>query len=174
MSTLLTAHDRRYPSWNEQDLYKLLYQGAMGNEHAISDVEAVRRWLASELNSMGQGPAEPLIDPISADGAVLRVHLRPMAAAGLEAAGLLDAFLTSPSVFKGSRQGLVESMEAALALAETGQLSIPVDNLRSFFAKMRKEGLPAVHHSTTYERLYRPAYRVVMKICLPSSFQANV
>jgi len=39
---ILAAHVKRYPRLGIQDLYKLVYQGAMGSEHASSDPAQMR------------------------------------------------------------------------------------------------------------------------------------
>jgi hypothetical protein len=58
-------------------VYKLLHQAAMGSEHAAPEEALARAWLDRELSQMGPGPAEGVVDPISPDGEVVRVHLRP-------------------------------------------------------------------------------------------------
>ena len=39
---ILAAHVKRYPRLEIQDLYKLVYQGALGSEHAVSDPAQTR------------------------------------------------------------------------------------------------------------------------------------
>jgi hypothetical protein len=79
---VLHAHIARYPAMQIQDIYKLVHQAAMGSEHAISSARGPRMWLERELAEMGSGPEETLIDPISGDGQIVRVHLRPFLARG--------------------------------------------------------------------------------------------
>ncbi len=173
MREILLDHQRRYPRWNEEDLYKLIHQSAMGNEHAIQDEAAVRRWMERELDALGQGPSEPLLDPISPDGQILRVHLRPMLRSGLSVDELLQAFINSPQLFKGSRTVLEESMRTALDLAAAGEFGISSAHLQTFFDEMRAADLPAVHHSRFFEESYHPAYRVVVRQALPAAFMAS-
>ena len=173
MREILLDHQRRYPRWNEEDLYKLLHQSAMGNQHAISDELAVRHWMERELAGMGQGPKEPMIDPISPDGQVLRVHLRPMLAAGLSADDLLRAFLDTPQRFQGSMAVLKGTMQTALDLAEADEFGFSVKHLKIYFDDMSASGLPAVHHSQLFIDSYHPAYRVVVRQALPASFPAD-
>ena len=170
MREILLDHQRRYPRWNEEDLYKLIHQSAMGNEHAILDETAVRRWMERELDTLGQGPAEPSLDPISPDGKILRVHLRPLLQAGLSTDALLQAFLDSPRLFQGSKTVLEQNMRTALDLAEAGEFGFSLAHLQTFFEDMRAAALPAVHHSPLFEESYHPAYRVVTKLALPAGF----
>jgi hypothetical protein len=88
------------------DLYKLIYQAAMGPEHAVSDEAGARKWLLEEIRNLGSGPEEPLVDSISPDGGVVRVHLRPFVRAKADVEQLLDAFLYTAHEFHGSTQRL--------------------------------------------------------------------
>ena len=68
-----------------EDLYKLLHQAIMGPAHAAVDSAAALAALRAEWAEMAarrpDAPAaEPLWESIRPDGALLRVHLRPLAA----------------------------------------------------------------------------------------------
>ncbi len=158
----MRAHFNRYPAMQIQDLYKLVYQAAMGSEHATPDPVSARAWLISELNEMGDGPAEPLLDPVSPDGEILRVHLRPYAASGGDAELLLGAFLRTARDFHGQP----ETLEAYWAAAARTHL-FPAPEMDEFIETMRARRLPAAHHSESYARNYKPAYRVVARRYLP-------
>lgn len=173
IENLIVSHDQRYPGWSAQDLYKLLFQSAMGNEHAIEDEASVRRWMERELREMGEGPVEPLLDPISSGGEVLRVHLRPMVNEDLDAALLLRAFLVSPAYFQGSRDALEGYLQTALGMAQRGAISIRFDELDEFVGQMRVAGWPAAHHSPEFECRHKPAYRVVVRAALEAEFLAG-
>jgi len=158
IETVLRNHFFRYPAMQIQDVYKLIHQAALGSEHAISNVEGVRKWLEQEIVEMGQGPADPLIDPISADGQIARVHLRPFVEQGGNTDMLLRAFAYTASAFHGDTQVLENYWQIALA---TEHFSYAEMNI--FFQSMRTQNYPGVHHSAEYKQLYRPAYRVVVK-----------
>jgi hypothetical protein len=141
-----------------QDLYKLIHQAALGSEHAISDLEAPRQWLERELAEMGSGPEETLIDPISADGKIVRVHLRPFLAHGGDAGTLLSAFVRTANAFHGDKAVLQDYWNAATELRPFSSVE-----MIAFIETARAQDFPAVHHSPEYERLYRPAYRVIKR-----------
>jgi hypothetical protein len=145
------------------DLYKLLQQAALGCEHAVRDEQAARDWLERELTEMGDGPNDPLMDPLSPDGQILRVHLRPYLQAGKDPEMLLRAFIQTANEWRGSPDKLKEYGAAAARLVQAGTGSIQPEEIEAFFAKMEEQDFPAVHHSDIYERLYRPAYRVVAR-----------
>ena len=161
IESTITSHFTRYPAMQLTDVYKLIHQAAMGSEHAVRDIESARNWLTRELAEMGEGPDEPLREPLSDETGIIRVHLRPYIASGGDPAKLLDAFIRTANQHKG-QVGLLETYwQAAVSLAESGQIPFSVDEMRSFIIPLAAQGFPAVHHSSEYQKLYRPAYRVV-------------
>jgi len=161
MIPTLLDHARRYPRWKVEDLYKLLHQASLGSEHAVQNEASVREWMQRELIEMGIGPNDPEVDPISRDGRVVRVHLRPYVSAGKDPECLLQAFIQTANSFKGSCDTLTAYWQQAEELTAFGQLSFKPEDLRTLFAKMKVLGFPAMHHSDMYESQYHPAYRVV-------------
>lgn len=158
---VLQDHLNRYPSMQIQDLYKLLHQAALGSEHAVSDRAAVEHWLMRELAELGVGMAEPLVDPISHNGQIARLHLRPYIAAGHDPRSLLEAFIRTANQYRGETGYLEEYWRDAMALAP-----FPAREMDDFFRDLKDRNFPAVHHSAEYERQYRPAYRVVsLSLC---------
>jgi hypothetical protein len=156
---VLLAHAQRYPAWQAQDVYKLAHQAALGSEHALISAEQARLRLEEEISGLEAGPAEPLLDAISADGRLVRVHLRPYVGAGLPAAALAEAFVRTATGFKGSVEVLEQYLAQATALAK--DLSIAPAALEELIAGMRQKGFSAMHHSEVFRRQYAPAYRVV-------------
>jgi hypothetical protein len=159
---VLQSHLSRYPSLQMQDLYKLLHQAALGSEHAVSDRGSVERWLNRELVEMGAGIPEPLIDPISHDGEIVRIHLRPYVAAGHDVMTLLNAFIRTANDHHGDVRFLEQYWQGAVTMS-----IFPVSEMNEFFRGLKEKAFPAVHHSTEYERLYQPAYRVVSLALCP-------
>ena len=163
---ILRDHVVRYPLMQVEDAYKLVHQACMGSEHAVSDLDGVRRWMAREVAEMGDGPNDPLIDPISPDGRIARVHLRPYLAAGYDPACLLDAFVQTANGYRGSIEHLRRTWHDVVALARAGALPFDAQRLDELGQSMAAQGFPAIHHSPAYERAYRPAYRVVARAYL--------
>lgn len=163
---ILAIQVKRYPRMQARDLYKLAHQAALGSEHALSDQVGVRRWLERELVEMGPGPADPLVDPISAEGQIVRLNLRPYIAAGGDPALLLEAFTRTAQEFHGSVETLRRYLRYAVKIDLGGDLPFTLDTMLEFFARMEKLGFPAAHHSEQYETAYRPAYRVIHRAYL--------
>lgn len=168
---VLRDHARRYPGWMAQDVYKLAHQAALGSEHAVTDGAGVRAWLERELAALGEGIDEPLVDPISAGGEVVRVHLRPYFKAGYSGEALLEAFIRTAREYPGSYERLQSYLEQALELVKDGDLNLPGEDpafeLYELIGHMQEDGYPAVHHSEQFEALYHPAYRVIARGFLP-------
>jgi len=159
---IVRDHLSRYPALQIQDLYKLLHQAALGSEHAVPDRGSVERWLTRELAEMGEGIPEPLIDPISNDGEIVRIHLRPYVAARHDPMMLLDAFIRTANEHHGDIRLLEQYWQNAVLMD-----IFPVPEMDDFFRGLKEKGFPAVHHSAEYERLYKPAYRVVSLALCP-------
>ncbi len=166
-TSIVLAHLARYPLMQPADLYKLAHQAALGGEHAAPSEAAVRAWLMRELKEMGDGPPEPLLDPITASGRILRVHLRPYLRAGLDPEALLRAFVLSARQIHGDAEELRSCLNVILRLAEDEQLGIEAGKCRLFFSEMESAGWPPVRHSPVFRQAYRPAYRVVARDLLP-------
>ena len=146
-----------------QDLYKLLHQAALGSDHAVEDSDPARKWLERELVEMGAGPEEPIFDPISPGGEILRVHLRPYIRAGRDPQDLLAAFLHTAKKWNGSKATLRENGQLAVQLVEMEDWPLQGIEIEAFFAKMEGLDFPAAHHSAIFAGLYRPAYRVIAR-----------
>lgn len=157
---LLEAHLERYPLLEAVDLYKLLFQAAMGPAHALSDRSSALARLLAELEDPGPGPREPLLDPISRRSGIVRVHLRPWRDSGLDPALLLESFVATSETFRGSLRDLeTDCLAAGEHLLREG-CSIAGDFV-DLLRRVRREGFPLRSHSTAYREAYRPAYRVV-------------
>jgi hypothetical protein len=156
LETILRDQFVRYPSMQLQDVYKLIYQAALGAEHTIADLEGTRQWLERELAEMGEGPDEPVMESISDDGPMVRVHLRPYVAQGGDPEALLGAFVRTANEYRGRVQTLKNNWSIVAGLGYHS-----VVEMEAFTQSVQARDYPAVHHSTEYKRLYRPAYRVV-------------
>ena len=162
---VLQSHLSRYPDMQIQDFYKLLFQAYMGSEHAVADRESVRNWLAREIKEMGEGSLEPLVDPISADCEIVRIHLQPFVAGGHDPDMLVEVFIRTANEHHGKARLLEQYWQAAVATA-----GFPAAQMEKFIRSMKEQNYPAVHHSTEYKKLYCPAYRVVALAFCPGSW----
>lgn len=154
--SILQSHFDRYPEMQIQDIYKLIHQAALGSEHAVTDRHAACLWLEREIMQLGDNNSEPMIDPISADGLIVRVHLRPFLAQNANLEALLTAFIRTANEYHGDEQTLKKYWDIA-----TCSGIFPRAAMEDFIQSM--QGYPAVHHSAIYTQRYRPAYRVILQ-----------
>ena len=160
---LVQAQAARYPLMELQDVYKLIHQAAMGSEHAVSDTAAAYRWMEREIATLADGPDDPLLDPLTPDSQLVRVHLRPYLAGGGDPDALVRAFVETANTYPGSVERLRRYWRYAERSAEAGLLPFSPDAMTAFLAEQAEAGYPAVHHSARYEAAYAPAYRVVAR-----------
>jgi hypothetical protein len=167
---IVLEHARRYPAWLAPDLYKLIHQAAMGSGHAVGEHQEARARLEQELTSLGDGPDEPLLDPISPGGKLLRLHLRPFSRLGLPPEALLEAFLTTANRFTGQERVLKTYVIQSVELADHALIHIHLQDFTRYLQLVSSAGYPAVHHSEEYTLAYHPAYRVVAREFLPKEW----
>jgi hypothetical protein len=158
---LLGQHLQRYPRMELTDIYKLLHQAAMGAGHAIRDPAQARATLQSEYAQLSPEAQEPVVDPISPDGQLARVHLRAYLAAGHSVEALADAFLATPQTHPGAPDKLARFCACLGDLADSGVIPFTRAQISACFDPLVAQGFPVVHHSSAYHAAYRPAYRVV-------------
>ena len=162
-SGIVLAHLKRYPLMEIQDLYKLAFQAALGAEHAAANLDANHNYLMQELSGLVEGPVEPPVDPISPDGRILRVHLRPFIMAGGNPLKLSQAFWNSSRAYHGTEDLLRLFWLEAQHLVEAGEVSLELSELEQYFSDRQAGEFQPVHHSKAYREAYKPAYRVVLQ-----------
>ncbi len=165
---ILIGQASRFPLWQVEDVYKLIFQAAQGSEHAMINREHARTWLEQELAFLTPVPfSEPLIEPINTDGSIVRLNLRPFARLKLPADELLEIYVRTAAEYYGSTARL--EYYAAQTLPVAGKIlpEAEAGNLEVFLAEMKEKGYPSVHHSKVYTREYAPAYRVILREFLP-------
>lgn len=159
---IVRSHLDRYPLMTGSDIYKLLFQAAMGSSHAVIDMESARTLLESELMNPEGGPVEPLKDVISPCGLIARINLRTYSAVEkLDPELLLSAFIQTGREFTGSKDTLDLYCSWFIYMKEKDLLPVKFKNTDTFFKDMMSSGYPAVHHSEIYRNAYSPSYRVV-------------
>lgn len=159
---IVSQHTELFPESGLDDLYKLVFQAAMGSEHAVTDPQ----WILNRLTEEADGikpDTLPLMMPISPDHRLVRVGLWPYMAASGDLGELSRAFVETSRLFTPSIQRLDRYWSWVEDLAVHGKLSFSLPDLKAYIEQRRNQGYPAVHHCAKYRRLYHPAYRVVLK-----------
>ena len=162
LEALLEEHFERRPIIWATDFYKLLYQGIFGVGHIMG--EGAREWLREEAEGLDleEQPYEPLLEEVSADGAMVRVNLRPYLRRGLPLVGLLSAMKETSKVV-GSQEEFMEAWAVFKEMVLSGRLYVDEEGLESLDEELRREGCRPHHHSDAYRKVYHPTYRVVTR-----------
>ena len=148
-----------------RDAYKWLFQATLGGEHAAPDLADARAWLDDEwktLTAPSRGEVE--WEPLTADGAIGRLNLRPYRARGGDSRRLAEAFVRSAEKFHPGKDAFLSAwadLGARLRRAPVGALTYAA--WQAMDRDAVKTGYAAVHHSEAYTRAMLPAYRVLLR-----------
>jgi hypothetical protein len=158
----LAAHVERHPELSAADVYKFLHQGVFGPGHMISDRGAAESYLDREVKSLGEAAGdEPLCEPLGGSPHMVRIHLRPFLAAGLDTGALVECFVASANRVAGDPAAMDRALVRAVKWLEAGGKIALAANLEALRFEHQPQGFPALHHGDAYRNAYHPAYRVV-------------
>jgi hypothetical protein len=161
-----------------RDIYKLVHQSVFGPGHIIASAAGARRALKDELAALEvqstkdkvQSQTEPEFEPIDPEGRLVRVNLRPalghwgQSPCGDSPLGvakwLAEALVESARRVKGDPEQMRRRLTAAVRWCRAN-LPLQAVELARIAVETRAADFPALHHSPTYRRAYRPAYRVI-------------
>ena len=164
MKSILLAHARKYPLMEPTDAVKLIYQNEFGGGHLISDTDACLDFLHREYRATPQDSNVPLTEDIG--NGIVRVNLAALDAHNLSPEELGQSFIRSASLHKGSMDSFLNKLSILPALTQAGHMPFSSAVLERYLSEYQAAGYPPVSHSCIYRNTYRPAYRVVAKICL--------
>jgi hypothetical protein len=159
---LLHQHQAWYPRMQVRDVYKLIYQGAMGPEHIIATQQEFAQRLEAEFNPLPTAPHERLLEAVRVDHSLLRLNLRPYKVHDQSINRLVPLLLKTSGQFHGSIEELVKNWGIFVWLCGKDE-GRPFERheIQRFSHWLEVEGYPPVHHSHVYRREYQPAYRLI-------------
>ena len=184
LPAVLNWHKQRYPLLEARDVYKLVHQGVFGPGHMIASAALAKRMLEEEMAALearsptdeGRMP-EPEFEPIDPRGELVRVNLRPLlregrrmkdeggkrkdGGSGADSEWLVRALVESARRVKGEPERMRRRLSAAVRWCRKN-LPQQAAELEQLASEARDAGYPALHHSPSYSRAYRPAYRVIL------------
>ena len=140
------------------DLLKFLFQSSFGCEHMVTSLEGAIEYIKRESESLNYLEGEELTDRL--DGDYVRLHLGCLKR-GIDAEALGKLFFLSARKEEDGKARLEEKLAVARGLICESALPFSPLDFDSAVAKWRDNGYPAIHHSDTFRREYRPAYRVI-------------
>jgi hypothetical protein len=157
---LVNRHLAERPALTPRDVYKLLYQGVFGVGHILqAGAEGYLQREASELDLL-EHPGETLTEPVSVDGAVIRVNLRPYVRRRLPIQKLYEAMLASQ--VKGDPEAFLALWDEYVASVRNGEVRMNSAEVEEFNRGVDRVNIKAMHHSPAYRDAYHPAYRVIL------------
>ena len=155
--SLLIKHYQAYPKLQIEDVFKYLFQSALGCEHLLTDENAALAYIKSEYEAVSKSDL-PRVDLL--DGDFSRVHLS-LLNGGLTPETLARLFFLSAREVSDGKAVLEQKLNVARELVSVGSLPFEAKAFEAMLAQWRDRGYPAVHHSDSFRENYRPAYRVV-------------
>ena len=160
MSTkeLLLNHYTAYPRLEVADIFKFVFQSAFGCEHLVSSEERALNYIKAELERIKDDKSAPRIDAL--DGDYSRVHLSCLSDE-VTPEVLAKYFCLSAKVEEGGKERLLEKIAVARELIADGTIPLSLSDFDELHAKWEAAGYPAIHHSDSFRKAYRPAYRVI-------------
>ena len=157
--SLIRMHVERRPLLQAVDVYKLIYQGVFGVGHILGEGALRRLELEVSGLKMGEQPDEPLVEPVSADGSIVRVNLRPYMRRRLPLEGLFSAMMKTEPVNDAGE--FIRAWNIFKELVHIRRLNFDLDEIDELSQGLDREHIPTRHHSRNYRETYRPSYRVV-------------
>jgi hypothetical protein len=155
------AEVKKYPKLEIQDLYKLAYEAAMGNEHIMGNTDEARKYLNEELASIDTSSNEALIEYLFSDSTIARINLHAFKARNGNPEKLFDAMTKTAASIQPSTQWLRMFLGEIESLAANEKIPFKLQGVKNYFREMEQKKFPAVHHSKIVEERYHPSYRVV-------------
>jgi hypothetical protein len=149
-----------------RDAYKWLFQATRGGEHMAPSEEMARDYLSGEWKTLAQPlKEEKLWQPLCEDGSIGRLNLRPFRADGGRMNDMLSVFLAGSRNFTQSAEDFLAAWQElgqrlkGLKKKRAGGLNFAA--WQKIDGEMKAKNYPAIEHSERYERVRRPAYRVL-------------
>ncbi|MBN1406256.1 MAG: hypothetical protein JW956_00620 [Calditrichaceae bacterium] len=160
---ILTDHLKKYPLMKIQDIYKLIYQAAMGPEHLIADKADAYNRFFNELDKINEFYFQSVYENIDPEDKVVRINLGPFKFNNGNPEALFEAFYQTSRTFSPKIENMQLYCKQVYCLAADKKLPFNLKEIQSLFREKASQNFPAVHHSDVYRKSYHPAYRLIDK-----------
>lgn len=157
-------HLRRFPRMETRDMVKIVYQAAFGNQHFAAEPQDIRTRMETELACRRNGPHSfYLIEPLSANTNTgwIRVNLDAWLQSGGESNRLAEVVAASAQRRPAGNGVLLMWLHELEFFMRREAVSLRGDGIGFWIKWFEKTDFAPIHHSKTYVKAYRPAYRVV-------------
>ncbi len=163
---IIDSHIKKHPKMQVEDVYKLIYQAAMGPAHFIKTREDSYKRLFNEVKNLKKTfiiSSEELCEEISPIGEVVRINIRPFIRKGGSVTLLNDEFYLSSRKIKKSKKNLIKYISLVGKILPKKEWPFSKKKWEMLVSDLKVQNYPAIHHSKRYRKLYSPSYRVVME-----------
>jgi len=161
---LVISHMNRYPAMEVQDVYTLIYQGAMGAVHLSAGAGGFEERLIKEFKEAKADEKQALWETIRPDGELVRVHIGALKARGGQPQALSTLCLWTASIFEGDKVDLMDGWETFQHLCRDNRLrKFPGKEISEFTKWAQKNKYPSARHSAAFREAYDPHYRLVRR-----------
>ncbi|MCD6577141.1 MAG: hypothetical protein J7K66_03905 [Anaerolineaceae bacterium] len=161
---LVISHLNRYPAMEVQDVYTLIYQGAMGVDNYSADAGVFEERLIKEFEETTADEGQALWETIRPDGELVRVHIAALKARGGKQQVLSTLCMWTASVFRGDKEDLQDGWDTFQRLCRDNRLrKFPENEIYEFTEWVKKNEYPSTRHSIAFRDAYHPHYRLVMR-----------
>lgn len=149
---------KKHPHMQPQDIVKLCYQAAYGNEHLIKNKEEAKAYLINECSCLVPCDTE-LTENISDD--ICRINLSAWMYNSLPLEWLFNIFLMSSMKAPDGDNVFEDSLSAADSMILNSIQNFSYFDWTQYLDEYKKNGIHAVHHSDEYRTNEKPAYRII-------------
>lgn len=161
---LVVLHLNRYPEMEAQDVYTLIYQGAMGAAYFTDDGEVLEEQLMPEFAEVPPDEEQMLWETIRPDGELVRVHMAALKARGGQAQKLATLSLWTASIFTGDKGDLVNGWGTFQHLCTENRLrNFNQEDISTITVWAEANNFPSTRHSRAYRDAYDPHYRLMKR-----------
>mgnify|MGYP003549132794 CR=1 FL=1 len=161
----------RYPAATLQDVYKSMFQDRFGVAHLLSGRDAVREYIAKEVDST-EGECEEYYEACGWRGDYIRVDIRAVRDGVMSIDELTDRFMRSAECGPKIDSVTLEAWQHEWTTISTvcRDLLVEIDGYQqdsTNIAELIASGRYVLHHSRRYNEAYKPHYRIVHKSLTP-------
>ncbi len=159
MHQVFLGHFARYPLMTPQDCVKLAYQSTFGGGHLVGNPQDFLHRLQAELESCPSLPHQPLLEDIG--GGYQRLYLSSKLCKAISPATISFLFSQGAKAEPEEKRAIEGAVDDLKSLTASGLAPFSSQALEAFLIGYKKNGYPALHHSSLYRDAYQPAYRVM-------------
>ena len=161
---LVISHINRYPAMEVQDVYTLIYQGAMGAGNLSADVQGFTERLMKEFEETESDDKKALWETIRPDGELVRVYISALKARGGNMQALSTLCLWTSSIFVGDKEDLINGWDTFKHICTDNRLrNFPEEEILEISEWAEKNKYPSMRHSATFRETYHPHYRLLRR-----------